>query len=111
MVFIQWKISNKNWFSCHGPASSVVSEIYKHAHKTTAIITADKLLVWKQFVDEIFDIVIRLYIHNFYHHLNELHSGRLINDVDEWLAEERYTFVICYLFLYLVVVDFWGLEF
>ena len=57
------------------PASSTTAEIYMQAYERTAITTAlHPPKVWEQFVDEIYSILKRTHLENFFHHINNLHQ-------------------------------------
>ena len=59
-----------------GPASSTTAEIYMQAHESTAISTAlHPPKVWEQFVDDVYSIVKRTHLENFFHHINNLHQN------------------------------------
>ena len=56
-----------------GPASSTTAEIYMQAHESTAISTAlHPPKVWERFVDDVYSIVKRTQLENFFHHINNL---------------------------------------
>ena len=59
-----------------GPASSTTAEIYMHAHERTAISTARHTpKVCERFVDDIYSIIKRRHLENFFHHINNLHQN------------------------------------
>ena len=59
-----------------GPASSTTAEIYMQAYERIAIITALQLpKVWERFVDDVYSILKRRYLENFFHHINNLHQN------------------------------------
>ena len=59
-----------------GPASSTTAEIYMQAHESTAISTAlHPPKVWERFVDDVYSIVKRTHLENFFHHINNLHQN------------------------------------
>ena len=59
-----------------GPASHTTAEIYMQAHETTAISTAPHPpKVWERFVDDVYSIVKRTLLENFFHHINNLHQN------------------------------------
>ena len=59
-----------------GPASSTTAEIYMQAHESTAISTAlHPPKVWERFVDDVYSIVQRTQLENFFHHINNLHQN------------------------------------
>ena len=46
------------------------------AHESTAISTAPHPpKVWEQFVDDVYSIVKRTHLENFFHHINNLHQN------------------------------------
>ena len=76
-----WYIFNSQFYqktdgvAMGGPASSTTAEIYMQAYKRTAITTALHLLkVWEQFVDDVYSILKRTHLENFFHH-NNLHQN------------------------------------
>ena len=57
-----------------GPASSIVAEIYMISTETTAITTADTLpRIWERHVDDVFYILRRCNLEQFFQHINSLH--------------------------------------
>ena len=59
-----------------GPASSTTAEIYMQAHESTAISTAlHPPKVWERFADDVYSIVKRTQLENFFHHINNLHQN------------------------------------
>ena len=57
-----------------GPASSTTAEIYMQAHENTATSTAlHAPKVWERFADDVYSIVKRTHLENFFHHINNLH--------------------------------------
>ena len=59
-----------------GPASSIAAEIYMQAYERTAITTAlHPPKVWEQFVDDVYSILKRTHLENFFHHINNLHQN------------------------------------
>ena len=59
-----------------GPASSTTAETYIQAHESTAISTAlHPPKVWERFVDDVYSIVKRTQLENFFHHINNLHQN------------------------------------
>ena len=55
------------------PASSTTADIYMRAHESTAISTAlHPPKVWERLVDEVYSIVKRPHLENFFHHINNL---------------------------------------
>ena len=58
-----------------GPASSVVAEIYMQAHEQTALTTfSNKPKVWKRYVDDVFSIIKRCHLDEFFEHINSMHE-------------------------------------
>ena len=59
-----------------GPASSTTAEIYIQAYERTAITTAlHSPKVWERFVDDVYSILKRTHLENFFHHINNLHQN------------------------------------
>ena len=65
-----------------GPASSATAEIYMQAYECTAITTALHPTtalyppkVWERFVDDVYSILKRTHLENFFHHINNLHQN------------------------------------
>ena len=59
-----------------GPASSTTAEIYMQAYECTAISTAlHPPKVWERFVDDVYSILKRTHLENFFHHINNLHQN------------------------------------
>ena len=59
-----------------GPASSTTAEIYMQAYERTAITAAlHPPKVWKRFVDDVYSILKRTHLENFFHHINNLHQN------------------------------------
>ena len=57
-----------------GPASSIVAEIYMIIIETTAITTADTPpRIWERHVDDVFSILRRCNLEQFFKHINSLH--------------------------------------
>ena len=57
-------------------ASSTTTEIYTQAYERTAITTAlHPPKVWERFVDDVYSIVQRTHMENFFHHINNLHQS------------------------------------
>ena len=57
-----------------GPASFIVAEIYMRSIETTAITTADTPpRIWKRHVDDVFSILRRCNLEQFFQHINSLH--------------------------------------
>ena len=64
------------YVSMGGPASSTTAEIYMQAYERTAITTAlHPPKVWEQFVDDVYSILKRTHLENFFHHINNLHQN------------------------------------
>ena len=58
------------------PASSATAEMYIQAYERTAITTAlHPPKVWERFVDDVYSILKRTYLGNFFHHINDLHQN------------------------------------
>ena len=58
------------------PASSTTAEIYMQAYECTAITTAQHPpKVWERFVDDVYSILKRTHLENFFHHINNLHQN------------------------------------
>ena len=56
-----------------GPASSTTAEIYMQAYERTAITTAlHPPKVWERFVDDVYSILKRTHLENFFHHIKNL---------------------------------------
>ena len=56
-----------------GPASSIVAEIYMISIETTAITTADTpRRIWERHVDDVFSILRRCNLEQFFQHINNL---------------------------------------
>ena len=59
-----------------GPTSSTTAEIYMQAHERTAISTAlHPPKVWERFVDDVYSILKRTHLENFFQHINNLHQN------------------------------------
>ena len=59
-----------------GTASSTTAETYMQAHESTAISTAlHPPKAWERFVDDVYSIVKRTHLENFFHHINNLHQN------------------------------------
>ena len=59
-----------------GPVSSTTAEIYMQAHESTAISTAlHPPEVWERFADNVYSIVKRTHLENFFHHINNRHQN------------------------------------
>ena len=59
-----------------GPASSTTAEIYMQAYEHTAVTMAlHPPKVWEQFVDDVYSILKRTHLENFFHHINNLHQN------------------------------------
>ena len=55
------------------PASSTTAEVYMQADECTAISAAlNPPKVWEQFVDDVYSILKRTHLENFFHHINKL---------------------------------------
>ena len=59
-----------------GPASSTAAEICMQAYEGTAIATAlHPPKVWELFVDDVYSILKRMHLGNFFHYINNLHQN------------------------------------
>ena len=59
-----------------GSASSTTAEIYMQVYEHTAITMAlHPSKVWEQFVDDIYSILKRMHLENFFHHINNPHQN------------------------------------
>ena len=59
-----------------GPASSTTADIYMQVHESTAISWAlHSPEVWEQFVDDVYYILKRVHLENFFHDINNLHQN------------------------------------
>ena len=59
-----------------GPASSTTAEIYMQAYKRTAItMPLHPPKVWERIVDDVYSILKRTHLENFFHHINNLHQN------------------------------------
>ena len=57
-----------------GPPSSIVAEIYKQATETTALTTTSHPpKVWERYVDDVFSIIRKSNLHDFFQYINSLH--------------------------------------
>ena len=57
-----------------GPTSSTTAEIYMQAYKRTAItMPLHRPKVWERIVDDVYSILKRTHLENFFHHINNLH--------------------------------------
>ena len=58
------------------PASSTTAEVYMQADECTAISAAlNPPKVWEQFVDDVYSILKRTHLENFFHHINKFHQN------------------------------------
>ena len=60
------------------PTSSTTAEIYEHEHtqEHTAISSALNLpKVWERLADDVYSILKRTHLENFFHHINNLHQN------------------------------------
>ena len=56
--------------------TSTTAEIYMQAYERTAITTAlHPPKVWERFVDDVYSILKRTHLENFFHHINNLHQN------------------------------------
>ena len=59
-----------------GPASSTIAEIYMQAYEGTAITTTlYPPKVWERFVDDVYSVLKRTHLENFFHHINNLYQN------------------------------------
>ena len=59
-----------------GPSSSITADIYMQANERTAITTAlHPLKVWQRFVNDLYSILKRIHLENFFHRINSLHQN------------------------------------
>ena len=57
-----------------GPVSSTTAKIYVQAYECTTITTALHPKVWERFVDDVYSILKRTHLENFFHHISDLHQ-------------------------------------
>ena len=58
-----------------GPASSTTPEINMQAYERTAVTTAMRPpKVWERFVDDVYSILKRSHLENFFHRINNLQN-------------------------------------
>ena len=58
-----------------GPASSTTPEINMQAYERTAVTTAMRPpKVWERFVDDVYSILKRSHLDNFFHRINNLQN-------------------------------------
>ena len=58
------------------PASSTTAEVYMQADECTAISAAlNPPKVWEQFVDDVYSILKRTHLENFFHQINKLRQN------------------------------------
>ena len=58
-----------------GPASSTTPEINMQAYERTAVTTAmHPRKVWERFVDDVYSILKRSHLDNFFHRINNLQN-------------------------------------
>ena len=56
------------------PTSSVVAEIYMQAKEATALTTTSHPpKVWERYVDDVFSVIQKSNLHNFFQHINSVH--------------------------------------
>ena len=66
------------------PTSSTKAEIYIQAHEPIAISTAlHPLKIWEALVDDIYSILKRTHLQNFFHHMNNLHESIMFTMEEE----------------------------
>ena len=59
-----------------GPTSSTTAKIYMQAYQRTAITTAlHPPKVWERFVHDVYSILKRAHLENFFHHINNPHQN------------------------------------
>ena len=59
-----------------GPAFSTTAELYMQAYERTAITTSlHPPKVWERFLDDVYSILKRTHLENFFHHINNLHQN------------------------------------
>ena len=59
-----------------GPAFSTTAEIYMQVYECTAITTAlHPPKVWERFVGDVYFVLKRTHLENFFHHINNLHQN------------------------------------
>ena len=59
-----------------GPAFSTTAEIYMQVYECTAITTAlHPPKVWERFVGDVYSVLKRTHLENFFHHINNLHQN------------------------------------
>ena len=59
-----------------GPTSSTAAEIYLQAHEQTAIsMTLHPPKVWERFIDDVYSILKRMHLENYFLHINDLHQN------------------------------------
>ena len=59
-----------------GPASSTTAETYIQAYERTVITTAlHPQKIWERFFDDVYSIVKRTHLENFFRHINNLHQN------------------------------------
>ena len=67
-----------------GPASSTTAEVYMQAYERAAItIALHPPKVWERFVDDVYSILKRKHLKNFFYHINNLHQN------DKFTMEEE----------------------
>ena len=72
------------------PASSATAEIYMQAFERTAITTAlHPPKVWEQFVDDVYSILKRTHLKNFFHNINNLHQNIKFT-IEEEMENQRF---------------------
>ena len=82
VLITTWYTSNSQFYqqtdgvAMGGPAFSTTAEIYMQAYERTAITTAlHPPKVWERFVDDVYSILKRTHLENFFHHINNLHQN------------------------------------
>ena len=70
--------------SMGGPASSTTAEICMQAHERTAISTAlHPPKVWERFANDLYSILKRMHLENFFQHINNLHQNLMFTMEEE----------------------------
>ena len=59
-----------------GPASSTTAEIYMQIYERTSITSAlNPPKVWERFIDDVYSILKRTHLENFFHYFYSLHQN------------------------------------
>ena len=82
VLTITWYTFNSKFYqqtdgvAIGGTACSTTAEIYMQAHESTAISTAlHPPKTWERFVDDVYSIVKRTHLENFFHHISNIHQN------------------------------------